>query len=158
MIYFVEAKTETVELSLVYQKRYNLHPKTILSWRNQRYFLSNSFTLKQHWRKNVQIQSYFWSVFSCIWTGYRKIRTRKNSVFSHFPRNNKHYGILAMIKGKRKLVKNSFNRKIWKYSPDWKKNSIMEENTFRANFFILPFEHLPVDFLLFRWNLIYTHK
>ena len=31
-----------------------------------------------------QIQSYFWSVFSCITTEYRKIRTRKNSVFGHF--------------------------------------------------------------------------
>ena len=43
--------------------------------------------------KSVQIQSYFWSVFSCIRTEYRdlrtqsenrKIRTRNNSVFGHF--------------------------------------------------------------------------
>ena len=34
--------------------------------------------------KSVKIQSVFWSVFSCIQTGYRKIRTRKNSVFGYF--------------------------------------------------------------------------
>ena len=36
-----------------------------------------------HYVKNVQIRSFFWSVFSCIWTEYRKIRTRKNCVFGH---------------------------------------------------------------------------
>ena len=30
------------------------------------------------------MRSSFWSVFSCIWTEYRKIRTRKSSVFGHF--------------------------------------------------------------------------
>ena len=48
--------------------------------------------------KSIQIRSYFWPVFSCIWTEYgdllrlrrfiqseyRKIRTRNNSVFGHF--------------------------------------------------------------------------
>ena len=38
----------------------------------------------RHCVKSVQIQSYFWSVFSCIRTEYRKIRTRNNSVFGHF--------------------------------------------------------------------------
>ena len=48
--------------------------------------------------ESVQIRSFFWSVFSCIWTEiygvnlriqseYRKIRTRKNSVFGHFSRS-----------------------------------------------------------------------
>ena len=47
-----------------------------------------------HCMKSVQIQSYFWSVFSCIWieyedlrsiqSEYRKIRTRNNSVFGDF--------------------------------------------------------------------------
>ena len=37
-----------------------------------------------HCVKSVQIWSYFWSVFSCIRTEYRKIWTRKNSVFGHF--------------------------------------------------------------------------
>ena len=39
-----------------------------------------------HCVKSVQIRSYFWSVFSCIRTGYRKLRTRNNSVFGHFSR------------------------------------------------------------------------
>ena len=45
--------------------------------------------------KSVQIRSFFWSVLSCIRTEYgdllrkyRKIRTRKNSVFEHFLRND----------------------------------------------------------------------
>ena len=36
---------------------------------------------------NVQIRSFFWSVFSRIRTEYGKIRTRKNSVFGHFSRS-----------------------------------------------------------------------
>ena len=39
-----------------------------------------------HCVKSVQIRSYFWSVFSCIQSEYRKIRTRNNSVFGHFSR------------------------------------------------------------------------
>ena len=31
----------------------------------------------KHDVKSVQIPSFFWSVFSCIWTEYRKIRIRK---------------------------------------------------------------------------------
>ena len=34
-----------------------------------------------HCVKSVQIRSYFWSVFFCIRTEYRKIRTRNNSAF-----------------------------------------------------------------------------
>ena len=34
--------------------------------------------------KNVQIKSYFWSVFSCIQSKYRKIWTRNNTVFLQF--------------------------------------------------------------------------
>ena len=47
--------------------------------------------LPLHCVKNVQIRSYFWSVFSffrtesCIQSKYRKIRTRNNSVSVHFP-------------------------------------------------------------------------
>ena len=50
-----------------------------------------------HCVKSVQIRSFFWSVFSCIRTEYRKIRTGKNSVFGHFLRsefslwNNSHF-------------------------------------------------------------------
>ena len=39
-----------------------------------------------HCVKSVQIRSYFWSIFSCIRTEYRKIRTRNNSAFGHFSR------------------------------------------------------------------------
>ena len=37
--------------------------------------------------KSVQIWSYYWSVFSCMLTEYRKIRTRNNSLFGHFSRS-----------------------------------------------------------------------
>ena len=37
--------------------------------------------------KSVQLQSFFWSIFSSIRTEYRKIRTRKNSVFGHYSRS-----------------------------------------------------------------------
>ena len=40
-----------------------------------------------HCVKSVQIRRFFWSVFSCIQPEYRKIRTRKNSVFGHFSRS-----------------------------------------------------------------------
>ena len=42
-----------------------------------------------HCVKSVQIQSYFWSAYSCIRTEYRKISTRNNSlnVFRHFSRS-----------------------------------------------------------------------
>ena len=34
-------------------------------------------TFGHHRAKSVKIRSLFWSVFSCIWAEYRKIRTRK---------------------------------------------------------------------------------
>ena len=40
--------------------------------------------------KSVQIRSFFESVFSCIRTEYRKIRTRNNSVFGHFSRSGQY--------------------------------------------------------------------
>ena len=39
---------------------------------------------KSHCVISLQIQSFFWSVFSCIQSKYRKIRTMRNSVFGHF--------------------------------------------------------------------------
>ena len=43
---------------------------------------------KSHCVKSVQIRSFFWSAFSCVWNEYgdlrRKIRARKSSVFRHF--------------------------------------------------------------------------
>ena len=41
-----------------------------------------------HCMKSVSIQSFSWSVFSCIQSEYRKIQTRKNSVFGHFSRSD----------------------------------------------------------------------
>ena len=37
--------------------------------------------------KSVKIRNFFWSVFSCIRTEYKKTWTRKNSVFGHFSRS-----------------------------------------------------------------------
>ena len=39
--------------------------------------------------KSVQMRSYFWSLFSCIRTEYRKIETKNNSVFGLFSRSEK---------------------------------------------------------------------
>ena len=83
-----------------------------------RNYFSNFDFFAAHCLKSVQIQSFFWSVFSCIRTEYslyfpyseyssyslysrsiqsissiqseyRKIRTRKNSIFGHFSRIGK---------------------------------------------------------------------
>ena len=51
---------------------------------NESKFHSQDF---HHFVKSVQIRSYFWSVFCCIRTESRKIRTRNNSVFGHFSRS-----------------------------------------------------------------------
>ena len=59
-----------------------------------------------------------YSVNLHIQSEYRKIGTRNNSIFGQFSPSNKDYDILAMIKGKRKLVKNYLHRKIYKYSAD----------------------------------------
>ena len=40
-----------------------------------------------HCVKSVQIRSFFWSAFSCIRSKYKKIWTRKYSVFGHFSRS-----------------------------------------------------------------------
>ena len=48
-----------------------------------------SRSLHLHCVRSVQIRNFFWSAFSCIRTEYeyRKIRTRKNSVFGNFSRS-----------------------------------------------------------------------
>ena len=64
----------------------------------------------------VQIQSFFWSIFSLIWTEYvylrpespysvqiRKIRTRNNFVFGHFSRSRRGYLYKAETKHKMPL-------------------------------------------------------
>ena len=47
------------------------------------HFLSVSLFFS-HYVKSAQIWNFIWSVFSCILTKYRKIRTRKNSAFGYF--------------------------------------------------------------------------
>ena len=47
--------------------------------------LYNCCVLLNTLRGSVQMRSNFWSVFSCIWIEERKIPTRNNSVFGHFP-------------------------------------------------------------------------
>ena len=49
-------------------------------------YLSHAFP-PYHCVKCVHIRSYFWSLFSCIRTEYRKIRTRNNSLFGHILRS-----------------------------------------------------------------------
>ena len=51
------------------------------------YSLIWGYYIFYHYMKSVQIRSLFRSGFSCIRSEYRKIRTRKNSVFGHCPRS-----------------------------------------------------------------------
>ena len=57
---------------------------------------------RSHCVKSVQIRIFFWSIFYCIWTEYRKIRTRKNSVFQHFSRSE------LFSKNRQNFLKSSF--------------------------------------------------
>ena len=57
--------------------------KCIVTWCLRQY-LHSCF---QHCVKSVRIQIFFWAVFSCIQSEYRKIRTRNNSIFGHFSRS-----------------------------------------------------------------------
>ena len=41
-------------------------------------------------REKCSNMEFFWSVFSCIWTEYGKIRARKSSMFGHFSRSDKY--------------------------------------------------------------------
>ena len=53
-----------------------------------------SIYYKLHCVKSVQIRSNFWSIFSCIQTEYRKIRTRNYSAFGHFSRSVRYSKII----------------------------------------------------------------
>ena len=46
-----------------------------------RFTLYSYKRVSSHFVKSVQIRSFFWFMFSCIQSGYRKIWTRKVSVF-----------------------------------------------------------------------------
>ena len=61
---------------------------------------------KQNRKELVKtIGSFFWSLFSCIQSKYRKIRTRKNSVFEQFSRS------VQVINKKIRKIKNLKNTK-----------------------------------------------
>ena len=85
---------------------YSLLFNKVAGWRLALYNTSGSLLLKPceqcllqvfsahdtffiHCVKCVQIRSYFWSVFFCVRTEYRKIRTRNNSVFGLISRSDK---------------------------------------------------------------------
>ena len=87
-------------------------------------------------RESVQIRSFFWSRFSYIRTEYgnlriqsvyRKIRTRKNSVFGHFSHNIDTFN-LVLIKT-HKWTRNDFTNvfihipcnKVWEYQNELSK-------------------------------------
>ena len=57
-------------------------------------------TQENQYVKIVQILRFFWSVFPCIQSEYRKIRTIKNSIFGHFSRSE----YLAKIEAKTKKL------------------------------------------------------
>ena len=44
----------------------------------------DSFLCNEHCMKSVKIRSFFWSVFSCIQSEYRKIQTKKNPYLDTF--------------------------------------------------------------------------
>ena len=88
--------------------------------------LKNKQTRKQiqrvHWGKSVQIRSYFWFVFSFIWTDlqifpvnlqiqseYRKIRTRNNSAFGCFLRSGHITKTRTNLKSKMNFSESWFN-------------------------------------------------
>ena len=57
---------------------------TGLNWVNLVCYRARFYWYSDTAWKSDQIRSSFWSAFSCIRSEYRKIRTRKNSVFGNF--------------------------------------------------------------------------
>ena len=52
--------------------------------KNEMISQNSTSSTSNHCVKSVQIRSYFWPVFSCIQSKYRKIGTRNKSVIGHF--------------------------------------------------------------------------
>ena len=77
-------KTSTYKNFCMYSL-FSLVKRSCLYWANKKPF---KITLGQHKFLRVTAWKLFkygiWSVFSCIQSKYRKIRTRKNSLFGHF--------------------------------------------------------------------------
>ena len=83
----------------------------------------------EHCVKSVQIRNIVWSVFSRIRTEYRKIRTRKNSVFRHFSRSlGVCYLCLTKVKYKKKGLQDT-----QAISPTWFSISFDGEKLFSSH-------------------------
>ena len=96
-------------------------------YRNQ---ISHTLLWMFHCVESVQIQSYFWSLFSCIRTEcgdllsnlriqceYRKIRARINSVFGHFSRSV--YVLVTSPDSRTELMVMKFQKKVFALSCLW---------------------------------------
>ena len=71
--------------------------RVIIYWYNTfNVCFEHTFGFSLHCMKSVQIRCFFWPVFSCIQSGYRKIQIRKSSVFGHFSRSVK---LILDVKG-----------------------------------------------------------
>ena len=63
-------------------------------------------------RESVQMQSCFCSIFFCIRTECRKMRTRNNPVFGHFSRSEKWVELCAGIKISQRFLSLGFSRQL----------------------------------------------
>ena len=72
---------------VISEQKISTLPLTMLNTFFDHFRRLNFQVLKDHCVKNIQIRSFFWSAFSHIRIEYRKIRTRKNSVFGLFSRS-----------------------------------------------------------------------
>ena len=114
--------------------------------RQQNLFMKSINNANTHCMKNVQIQRFFWSVFSRIRTEYGEIlriqsdcgniRTRKNSVFGHFSRSDrkfqrecKHFFIIYFKIWKVLAIKGNSAIKM-SYSPG---TATIQKNTYYKN-------------------------
>ena len=79
------------QLLSVLAKRFRLDIRKGYEYVSDQLFLRTSSAWK------LSNYGVFWSVFSCIRTEYRKIRTRKNSVFGQFSCSVKFWSFIALI-------------------------------------------------------------
>ena len=70
-----------------YKNENNEHDEEDIDETNRINHDEDFFCKWKHRVKSGQIRSFFWFVFPRIRTGFRKIRTRKNSVFGNFSRS-----------------------------------------------------------------------
>ena len=110
---------QTLGMNLFCIASSRLLPFTVFDvWWDSECFWQSNYC--DHCVKSVQIRSFFWSVFSCIRTEYRKIRTRNKTVFGHFSRSGCLW-ILFFFSFKFALIINSIlidvntecGRKLW---------------------------------------------